>query len=94
MNPRSALEGLDGAQRVLAARVLEYLRRNPNATDTIEGIARFWLSGERPTDQEMEEIMTELAGRQLVERRLKPDGEWVYRRAAGEPAAEPEGAAG
>ncbi len=80
MNRRSALEGLDGARRALAARVLEYLQRYPKATDTIEGIARFWLSGDRPTNREMEGVMNELFERGQVERSLKPDGEWVYRR--------------
>lgn len=94
MSRRRALHGLHGEKRVLAARVLEYLTRYPNASDTLEGIARFWLRGDCPaTSREMEEVMIELVDRGLVERRLKPDGEWIYRRTRDPaPAAPREGA--
>ncbi len=69
--------------------MVEYLTRHPNATDTVEGIARFWLSGDRPaTKREVEAVMIELVDRGLVKRRLKPDGEWIYRRAGDAPPPE------
>ncbi len=68
-----------------AAGLLDYLRRHPNARDTLEGIAKFWL-GEDTTDKTREEIekaVMDLIEEGWMERRLKPDGEWLYGLAEG-----------
>jgi hypothetical protein len=39
----------------IAGKILEYLRRNPDAGDTLEGISRWWLDSER-VDHAVDEI--------------------------------------
>lgn len=42
-------------QEEIARKILDYLRKNPNAGDTLEGITKWWLEFER-IDQSVDEI--------------------------------------
>ncbi len=77
--PKSLL-GLEEESRALAVRVLEYLKRHPNATDTVAGIARFWMKSDLAATprKEVERIVMELVEQGLMQRTLKADGEWIY----------------
>ena len=39
-------KGLSAREKALRARVLEYLSQHPQAMDTLDGIAEWWLRGE------------------------------------------------
>ena len=42
-----ALAGVDvGEESQLALEILDYFRRHPDAKDSVEGIARFWVSAD------------------------------------------------
>ena len=86
------MHGLDTAKRHLAERILEYLMRHPHATDTVEGIARFWLADaeDGASSDDTLEAVTHLVRQGRMRRSLKPDGEWIYGLAAD--AANDEGA--
>jgi hypothetical protein len=75
--------GQEEESRALAGRVLEHLKRHPNATDTVEGIARFWMQSDLAATprEEVEKIVTELVEQGFMQRTLKADGEWIYGRA-------------
>ncbi len=49
-------------QEEIARKLLSYLRKNPDATDTLEGISKWWLESERIEESvdEVEEILVEL----------------------------------
>ncbi len=79
------MDELEEPERGLAALVLEYLTRYPNAMDTIEGITRFWMGSDfvAASPQQVEAAVNRLVDRGLMERRWKPDGEWIYGLAKG-----------
>lgn len=65
----------------VAEDVLRYLKRHPDAADTVEGIARWWLGG-RGYENDLtvvQQAMKALVRRALVERQLLPDGTEIYR---------------
>ncbi len=80
MNEPGHLSGLEDESRDLAVRVLEYLKRHPKATDTVAGIARFWMQSDLAATprREVERIVMELVEQGLMQRTLKADGEWIY----------------
>ena len=85
------MSGQDDHDDRLERRILEYLETHPQATDTLEGIARFWLSGTCDDREQVERIVTDLVDRGLMRRRLKPDGEWLYlRKPPPSPGSPPE----
>ena len=55
------------ARPEIAGRVLAYFRRNAEAMDSAEGIARFWIREDRDV---VERCLTDLHSRGLLERRL------------------------
>ena len=65
----------------VAADILRYLQHHPEAADTAEGIARWWLGGRRYEDSlaRVQEAMPALVERGLVEKQTLPDGADVYR---------------
>lgn len=68
----------------LAWQILSYLADNPEANDTVEGIAQWWL--ERRTDEpgpRVERALSELAAAGLVAASRAADGRVRYRLAAG-----------
>ncbi len=63
---------------------MEYLTINPEAADTISGIANWWLAEERDASTDaVEEAVLELVDRGLMERRPTPDGAAIYGLAGG-----------
>ena len=55
-----------GEQSELAFRILDYFRRHPNAKDSVEGIALFWV-GADPMD--VRRVLDKLVNMKLVDRR-------------------------
>jgi Fe2+ or Zn2+ uptake regulation protein len=70
----------DDAQAV-AAEIVRYLRQHAEAADTVEGVARWWLSRQRYEEAiaTVERAMAMLVNRQMVEKHTLPDGTAVYR---------------
>ena len=66
------------------ARELErYVDVHPVAADTVDGIAKGWLAGPAPPPlRQVEAALDTLIRRGVLIRRLQPDGNWVYVRAA------------
>jgi hypothetical protein len=82
MNSRKQLTASERRkQEALCRNILAYLKRNPNAEDTLEGIAQWWLL-EQQIRTETERVSAAL--RRLVEEnrliaRSGPDGRISYR---------------
>jgi DNA-binding MarR family transcriptional regulator len=55
-----------GKESPLALRILDYLRRHPQAKDSVEGIAQFWVSAD---PIEVRRALDRLVDMNLVERR-------------------------
>ena len=55
-----------GAHSELALRILDYFRRHPQAKDSVEGIARFWVSADAI---EVRRVLDRLVELKLVEKR-------------------------
>lgn len=70
----------DADVRGVAAEILRYLRVHPNAADTIEGAARWWLS-RQPQIETVEKAMTLLVLDRLVEKHTLAEGTTVFRSA-------------
>ena len=71
--------------QAVAADIVRYLQRHPDAADTAEGIARWWLGG-RCYENELgrvREAIAVLVKRGLVQKQTLPDGAEIYR--AGRP---------
>jgi hypothetical protein len=64
--------------RAVAAEIVSYLRAHPDAADTVDGAARWWLA-EQPDRDTIEEAMTQLVTRGMVEKYTLPDGTVVFR---------------
>ena len=78
----------DDAKRAAARRaVLQYLARNPRASDSAAGIASWWLRGDgvRVSDAALDAALESLVAEGRIARRRLPDGTVLYA------AADPEG---
>jgi hypothetical protein len=64
MRQANSLECVENSQ--LAFKILDYLRRNPSAKDSVEGIARWWVQ-EDPV--EVRRVLEKLAELNLVGKR-------------------------
>lgn len=66
----------------VAAAVRRYLRDHPNAADTLEGIARWWLSGNTGNELliDVERAIEQLVNGGEVSRRTLRDGTVIYER--------------
>lgn len=73
----------------LAARITEYLARNPLAADTLAGIQSWWLSGAPPyiTSSQVETAIHLLLERRTLQCNALPDGTKTYSRAEPENSA-------
>jgi len=57
-----------GEESQLALRILDYFRRNPQAKDSVEGIAQFWVNAD---PIEVRRALDKLVDLRLVEKREK-----------------------
>jgi len=55
-----------GKESRLALQILDYLRRHPQAKDSVEGIAQFWVSAD---PIEVRRALDRLVDMKLIERR-------------------------
>ncbi len=55
-----------GKESPLALRILDYLRRHPQAKDSVEGIAQFWVSAD---PIEVRRALDRLVEMKLIEKR-------------------------
>ena len=75
------MRSVDDTKRAAACRaVLDYLARNPRASDSLAGIATWWLreDGVRVTEAVLEEALESLVVEGLLRRRVLPDGTVLY----------------
>ncbi|MBN1608916.1 MAG: hypothetical protein JW940_19975 [Polyangiaceae bacterium] len=85
---------------LIAAEILRYLRRNPRAKDTVEGIVRWWLPPlhDRASTEATERALNGLVEQGQVLRVASPTGGVLYSLAvhdrAGTIASDDEAAAG
>ena len=65
---------------MIAAAIRRYLHAHPNASDTADAVARWWLSAERidASGEEVEEALEYLVGNGEVVKRRLSNGETVY----------------
>ena len=68
----------DDEDRAVAAEIVNYLRAHPEAADTLEGAAQWWLD-RHPQRETIERAMTLLVNGQMVERHTLPEGTIVFR---------------
>jgi hypothetical protein len=71
----------DEVVQAVAADIGRYLQRYPNAADTVEGIARWWLGG-RCHENELRRVQQAIAvlvERGLMQKQTLPDGAEIYR---------------
>jgi Fe2+ or Zn2+ uptake regulation protein len=68
----------DADVRTIAAEIVSYLRAHPEAADTVDGAARWWLA--RPAHAAtVDRAMTLLVECGKVEKHTLPDGTTVFR---------------
>lgn len=68
------------AQQIAAA-IEDYLSQHPEAADSAEGIAKWWLPGldARATVADVEQQLDHLHRLGVVDKQLLPDGRALYR---------------
>lgn len=79
------MRSVDDAKRAAARRaVVQYLAQNPQASDSVAGIASWWLRGEgvRVTHDLLRETLESLVVEGRISRRRLPDGTVLYAAAA------------
>lgn len=81
-------------QKEICEMILNHLRRNPEATDTLEGIVRWWLEITRieTSVEDVARALEHLVRNQVLSTRSLPDGVVLYRaceRAWSTPAIRP-----
>ncbi len=66
--------------RKLAAQIKRYIKNRPNAGDSLEGIATWWLRQQRTEDnlQLVEKAVTMLLTQGVIEKRTSPAGKGLY----------------
>lgn len=64
----------------LHAAVLHHIARNPDASDTLEGIQRYWLMLPESAEiaRSLEEVLLELVETGFMRRTALPDGGVLY----------------
>src|SRR5512139_3082931 len=68
----------EGEAQAAAREIARYLRAHPEAADTLEGAARWWMSWQ-PDPDVMERAMTILESQQMVEKHVLPGGTAIFR---------------
>jgi hypothetical protein len=69
----------DDDVRTVAAAIVDYLQRHPDAADTVAGVAQWWV-GRHHADDAVARAMTRLVKGGVVEKHTLPDGTTVFRR--------------
>ncbi len=71
----------DTTRQQIADEILLYLANHPNASDSAEGIAAWWLARQRYDESVMrvQRALDELEARGLVVRSVLADGTAIYR---------------
>jgi Fe2+ or Zn2+ uptake regulation protein len=81
----------DSTQSELCQRILRYLQEHPEAADSLEGIASWWLpqSGQAMSTEAVREALALLVAQQRIARIDLADRHTLYQRVdkAGSPAA-------
>ena len=74
-------QNVDNSGRLLADEVLEYLLEHPQAQDTMEGIAEWWLLEQRIRHAiaDVEAALCELVGKDFLVARECSEGRIYYR---------------
>jgi len=69
--------------RAIAAKIARYLDRHPHASDTLEGVSRWWLLQQRyeETEEKVQRALNYLAEEGRVIKRTLPGGKVVFARA-------------
>jgi hypothetical protein len=71
----------DDDVQAVAIEIVRYLREHAEAADTVEGVARWWLTRQRYEEAvaTVERAISLLVDGRMVERHTLPDGTAVYR---------------
>ena len=69
--------------RRVASEIERYLERHPNAMDTLEGIAKWWISQQRYEEalRTVHMALDYLVTKKEVSRQILSNGESIYKRA-------------
>jgi len=69
------------SERLIRKDILDYLARNPQAQDTLDGIAGWWLLEQQflRTKETVQKILDQLVREGLIESIQGPDGKIHYR---------------
>ena len=61
--------------------IVDYLRKNPGAGDTLEGISKWWLNFEKidVTVAEVSGVLEALIKEGMVEKQVMPGDETIYK---------------
>ncbi|NVH74215.1 hypothetical protein FSB08_17075 [Paraburkholderia sp. JPY432] len=70
------------SKREVIEHLARYLRVNPLASDTLEGIAQWWLGAAGVDPETLDEALAWLVAESIVERIQAADGRVRYRRVA------------
>jgi len=64
----------------IADEIARYMKDHAHGADTLEGIARWWLTKQRlsETEDKVKEAVDSLHSRGLIEKRVLPDGTILY----------------
>jgi fumarylacetoacetate (FAA) hydrolase family protein len=71
-------DNIDDEVRAVAAEIVSYLRAHPDAADTVEGAARWWLR-RRTQSETLDRAVTLLVNQRIVEKHTLPEGTTVFR---------------
>ena len=74
-------EGMVKKREDITGAILEYFRKNPDASDTLEGISRWWLMSEKldATVVEVESAIEDLIVKGMIEKQTIDTGNLIYK---------------
>ena len=72
---------VDGKTEQVSRMILDYIRKNPGAGDTLEGIARWWLETERIESSlaQVADVLEDLLEKGLITAHKVHGGQVLYR---------------
>lgn len=64
----------------IAQKILEYLKQRPQACDTLEGVARWWMMSQQLSEavEQIQQVLEQLRATGQIKERLGADGRIVY----------------